>query len=59
MMKMQDIQPWVDLVYASSVYKSICDNSHSNVSNTHVYAKCENTQKMLKNRVQKSVWQMK
>ena len=33
MMKMLDIQAWVDLVYASSVCKSICDNSDSNVSN--------------------------
>ena len=32
LMKMLDIQSWVDLVYVSSVYKSICDNSDSNVS---------------------------
>ena len=59
LMKMLDIQPWVDLVYVSSVCKSICDNSDSNVSNAHVYVKRENTQKSAKNRVQKSVWQMK
>ena len=45
LMKMLDIQPWVDLVYVSSVFKSICDKSDSNVSNAHVYVKCENTQK--------------
>ena len=32
MMKMLDIQAWVDLVYVSSVCKSICDNSDSNMS---------------------------
>ena len=31
MMKMLDIQAWVDLVYAPSVCKSICDNSDSNM----------------------------
>ena len=51
MMKMQDIQARVDLVYAPSVCKSICDNSDSNVSNAHVYVKRENTQKGAKNRV--------
>ena len=51
MMKMLDIQPWVDLVYVSSVCKSICDNSDSSVSNAHVYVKRENTQKSAKNRV--------
>ena len=45
MMKMLDIQAWMDLVYAPSVCKSICDNSGSNVSNTHVYVKRENTKK--------------
>ena len=28
--KMLDIQVWVNLVYVSSVYKSICDTSDSN-----------------------------
>ena len=35
MMEMLDIQAWADLVYASSVYKNICDNSDSNVSNAY------------------------
>ena len=50
-MKMLDIQAWVDLVYVSSVCESICDNSDSNMTNTHVYVKCENTQKNVKKRV--------
>ena len=45
MMKILDIQAWMDLVYAPSVCKSICDKSDSNMSNTHVYVKRENTQK--------------
>ena len=36
------------LVYVSSVCRSICDNSDSNMVNTHVYVKYENTQKNVK-----------
>jgi len=58
MSKMLDIQAWVGLVCVSSVCKSICDNSDSNMVNTHVYVKYKSTQKNVKIRVQKSVWQM-
>ena len=50
-MKILDIQAWVDLVYKSIVCKNNCDNSDSNVVNTHVCVKYQNTQKNTKNRV--------
>ena len=42
MIQMLDIQAWVDLVYLSTVYQSICANSDSNTANTQVYVECEN-----------------
>ena len=48
---MLDIQVWVGLVCVSSVCKSIYDNSDSNMVNTHVYVKCENTPKNAEIRV--------
>ena len=45
-MKMLGIQSRVDLVHVSSVCKKNWD--FSNMSNTHVYDKCENTQTNLK-----------
>ena len=45
------IQAWVGLVYVSIVCKSIWNNSDSSMVNTHVYVKCENTQKNAKIRV--------
>ena len=37
MSEMLDIQAWVDFICVSNVRKSICDNSDSNMVNTHVY----------------------
>ena len=45
---MLDTYHSLNSVYVSSVCKSICDKEYSNMVNTHVYVKCENTQKMPK-----------